>query len=376
MRKVGILVKYNLKRIIVKSPISFILGIIVPVTIALVFTKGFTTTFKSSMNIGVIDRDKSISSEYVTAVLEENSAYKVILYDEYDEGLLQKGKVDVFLDLKNDFEKNLPAKDGIEVLSLEGNTASQSVIMFIQSEVDNLSLLRGSKGDISEYQSEVEKLYDSKLVINESIEKSKFGEYMGVQILVAQILFLMVIKGGTAAEVFFNDRKINIFTRLFTMPIKTIHYYLAALISNVLAILVQSYTTIILAKVILKIDFGVALWELFLLMFIFAIVVVAFTQLIITVCKTPQEVGSLNMNILMVWSLIGGAFVPVQIFPDILNKISFLSPIRWGVEFISKGQEGGNIMIQVLCLGILILFALVIFLSSVYISKRSEKVYA
>lgn len=159
------------------------------------------------------------------------------------------------------------------------------------------------------------------------------------------------------------------------MPIKASYYQLAALLSNALTLIIQSFATIIIAKFLLGIEYGMPIWRVLLLMIIFSLVVVSFTQLLLAVCKTPQEVSSLNMNILMVWSIIGGAFMPVSIFPDILNKISFLSPIRWAVEYVAQGQTSQEFFRGGLSLIIIILFSVVIFLLATYIINRKEKVY-
>lgn len=237
-------------------------------------------------------------------------------------------------------------------------------------------MIKNGCGDNNElFKEEVDSLLNEGIDINKVTKDSDAGKLMAAQMLIAQIGFLMFINGISAAEVFFYDRKINIFTRLFTMPIKTSYYYLAALLSNMLILLLQGYSTLILSKVLLDVDFGMPLWKAFLIVTIFATVIVSFVQLIVTLSKTEQEVGSLSMNICMVFAIIGGSFVPVQIFPDLLNKVSYISPSRWLIEYVTQAQSGNGIVSEMIPVAILILFAAVIFLLSVYLSKRNEKSY-
>ncbi|MEG0297237.1 MAG: ABC transporter permease [Clostridium sp.] len=373
MSKVLILMKYNFKKIVLKGPIAFLMQIIVPVIIALVFMNISFSSFTSSTKIGIVDNDKSTVSNYIISLLESNESYDVSYYDSTDETSLEKNKLTLFIEFDKGFEETLDLK----TTALDTKEESiEGIKLLLKNEVNNIAMIKNGCGDNNElFKEEVDSLLNEGIDINKVTKDSDAGKLMAAQMLIAQIGFLMFINGISAAEVFFYDRKINIFTRLFTMPIKTSYYYLAALLSNMLILLLQGYSTLILSKVLLDVDFGMPLWKAFLIVTIFATVIVSFVQLIVTLSKTEQEVGSLSMNICMVFAIIGGSFVPVQIFPDLLNKVSYISPSRWLIEYVTQAQSGNGIVSEMIPVAILILFAAVIFLLSVYLSKRNEKSY-
>jgi len=373
MKKVFILLKYNLNKIIVKKPIGFIVGILAPVVVALIFMNISFDSFNSKIKVGVVDLDQSKASQFIINHLEENKQYKVTHYDNYEESLIENGKQDTIVEINKSF---LDKVDGVNLNYLDNNALAKGINLSVEGEVNNLLKLKEkANGDDIKFNSLIDEISKSDLEIESLKSTSKTNEYMPIQVMIAQIIFIMFIKGGNAGEIFFHDKEINIFTRLFTMPIKISYYQLAAMLSNVITLIIQSFATIIIGKFILNVNYNMPIWRVLLLMIIFSFVVVSFTQLLLSICKTPQEVSSLNMNILMVWSIIGGAFMPVSLFPDLLNKISFLSPIRWAVEYVAQVQSGGEFFRGGLSLIIILLFSLVLFLLATYISKRKEKVY-
>ena len=374
MKKILILLKYNLNRIIIKNPISFIIGILCPVLVALVFMNLSFDSFSTGVKVGIVDSDQTKSSQFLINTLEENKQYKVTIYDNYEKALIEEKQEDIVVEINKNFLEM--QEDGIISNYLDNNFSVEGINISLEDTVNNIaSLKKSAQGDEVKFNKLIEEINKSDLEIETVKSNDNSGEFMAIQLMIAQILFLMFIKGGNAGEVFFHDKEINIFTRLFTMPIKASYYQIASLLSNTVTLIIQSFATIIIAKLLLRIEYGMSIWRVLLLMIIFSLVVVSFTQLLLTVCKTPQEVSSLNMNILMVWSIIGGAFMPVSIFPDILNKISFLSPIRWAVEYVAQGQSGEGFFRGILSLIIILLFSLVLFLLATYLSKRKEKVY-
>lgn len=374
MKKILILLKYNLNRIIIKNPISFIAGILSPVLIALVFMNFSFDSFRAGVKVGIVDQDQSKSAQVITNLIEENEQYKVTFYDSYEKTLIEEKQEDIVVEIKKNFLER--QEEGIVLNYIGGNSSVEGINYSIEDTVNNLTSLKESaQGNEGGFNNLIEEMNRSDIEIEVVNSNDNSGELMAIQLMIAQVLFLMFIKGGNAGEVFFYDKEINIFTRLFTMPIKASYYQIASMLSNSLTLIIQSFATIIIGKFLLNINYGMPIWRVLLLMIIFSLVVVSFTQLLLSVCKTPQEVSSLNMNILMVWSIIGGAFMPVSIFPDILNKISFISPIRWAVEYVAQGQSGEGVLRGILPLIIIILFSFVLFLLATYINKRKEKVY-
>lgn len=377
MKQVLVLIKHNLNRIIIRNPISFIVSIVAPVAIAVIFINMSSSSFDNRLKIGIVDKDSSKSSEYLINTIEENKNNRISYYDSYDEEILKGKKESIIIEIKDGFEENLAKENMVKTSFLDGHGQGDVINESITSEINNLIKLKAkSNGDEEEYSKLISNQLNYKIGVSvENKDTTKWAE-VGVQVMIAQIIFLMFIRGGSVSEIFFNDKEINIFARLFTMPIKTSHYHLALLGSSIVALNIQSIATILIGKYILNVNFGMPLWRIFLLMFMISTVIISFSQLLTTVCKTPQEVGNINMNILMLWSIIGGAFLPVAFFPEVLNKISFISPIRWAVKYVVDVQGGINILRGFESLSIILLFATVMFLSAVYISNRKEKSYS
>lgn len=84
-----------------------------------------------------------------------------------------------------------------------------------------------------------------------------------------------------------------------------------------------------------------------------------------TFASTHSQAATFGSVMVVILALLGGIFVPVNILPEMLKKITFISPLRWGTDafigMFAKGYSIGKIWPE-LCL-LLGFFALSLLLS-------------
>ena len=76
-----------------------------------------------------------------------------------------------------------------------------------------------------------------------------------------------------------------------------------------------------------------------------------------------------NMLLLMV----GGAFVPLEIMPPLIEKVSYFTPIRWAMESILAIQQGSSFNEIYKYLLIILLLVIVFFVVGAYKTSKEEK---
>ena len=75
----------------------------------------------------------------------------------------------------------------------------------------------------------------------------------------------------------------------------------------------------------------------------------------------------------MAFLMIGGAFVPIEIMPPLIDKISYFTPIRWAMQSITDIQQGYTFTDIYKNIFMIFLFALVFFVIAIYKTSREEK---
>ena len=75
----------------------------------------------------------------------------------------------------------------------------------------------------------------------------------------------------------------------------------------------------------------------------------------------------------MIMVIIGGAFVPIEIFQKAIEKISCFTPVRWAMESIIKIQQGETIFSIYKYLLIILLFAILFLSIGIYKTSKEER---
>lgn len=103
-------------------------------------------------------------------------------------------------------------------------------------------------------------------------------------------------------------------------------------------------------------------------------VAIAFTGIMMMVSvlgKTEQSVSGAGMAIIMLLAMLGGCMIPAMFLPGFLQKISFVSPVRWAIQAIEgaiwREFSWSEMMMP---LSVLIAFGVVFFLIGNQILKR------
>ncbi len=77
----------------------------------------------------------------------------------------------------------------------------------------------------------------------------------------------------------------------------------------------------------------------------------------------------------MLMVMVGGAFVPIDLMPPIIEKIIIFYSCRWAMESIIAIQQGSNLTNIYKYLGIIVLFAVAFFVVGIYKTSKEEKIF-
>lgn len=377
MKNILVLIKNNLKISILKKPIGFIISLIAPVIILFIMLK--LINFNSGyIKIGIINDDKSITSDLILSSIKSYDGFDVIEIKKEDiKNLFAENAINTVIEIEHGFEDDLIKGNTnlIKVTSIENNDISKVIKELINEKMTNINnILMASEGNKDIYYKSLDNYSESQYI---KIQKESLNDlqedYTFSQIFVGFIIMFMLIRGMTTSYRVFNEKEENVYTRIFMAPIKTYEYYVADVISGYLVVLVQVIAGVLGIR-FLGIEFGVGSFELFIILALLGLVSISLGVCCRAFSKNRTEASNIFNFANMIMIMIGGAFVPIDILPPIIEKVSYFTPVRWAMEAIISIQQGSSITDVYRYLAIILLFALTFFSIGIYKTSKEEKI--
>lgn len=370
------LIKNNIRITILHKPLSFILTTCIPVIVLIIASK--VVTYSSSLvNVGVSDADHSMSSEAIIGIIEELEGIKVFHMEADEiEGAFQSNKINVALKIDKGFQEEL-LNAKIENIFVVGNE-SQNVYTLVQSILKNHLLnLRNigkvARGDISEFEISVNNYFETSQYVEKTPLNDKYTEYNNSNIFVGILILFVFFNASSVANVINTDRERNIYSRIFLSDAKVWMYYLSNVLCNLVISVFQIGVSVLGMKYLSNTSIGLSPWNLFIILLCTAVVAISFGTFYVALFE-DSDVSSMVSNLVnLLIIILGGCFIQVELFPDFIDKISYISPARWAMQSILDVQQGVTMNEIQSNLLYLVGLAIVVFIAAILITGRRER---
>lgn len=376
MGNVWVLFKNNIKVSIIKKPVSFFISLFAPLGILFVMTK--ILNFSSGyINIGVIDYDKSPTSKAVIEVINRTEGFNVVNISKDEMGNnFAENSIYGSIEFPLGFEEGILSeeRENIIITSRESEDLDTVLQGIMKPEIININnLARVALGDKGKFYEMVEN-YKNNSVIN--VEKRSLSDlrqdYQISQIFLGFLILFMLIRGSAGVHHYYDEKDENIFSRLFIAPIKSWQYYLADMLSNYMSVLIQGSIGVLWIKIV-GINIGVSDIELLIIVSSIGLVSVTLAMCVRSLLSKSSEFGMAFNFITMILVMVGGCFLPIEMMPNVINKISYFTPVRWAQESLIQLQQGTEIIKVSPYILVILLFALAFFVIGVFKTSTGEK---
>ena len=375
MNKIRILICNNLKLALGRKPLLSILLMIIPVIILVGSSKliNYQITY---INVGIADDDNTYLSNTVKDLLLNIDGTKsfVIKSDEI-EPLFKNNTINVCVQMKEGFEDKIRNGeiDDILVYANEGSNDYKLVSSLLKNHVLNFRNIGRIAGEDPEIFKENIQTYmeNSKLVEVKSLN-DLYSDYNNSNLFIGFLIMLVFFRSAAISNTVNLDKETNVYTRMFTTGVTVGQYYLSNIISNLLVVMMQILIALI-AMPIVNISMGMSLLSAFIILSLVALVAVSFGTLCIAICNETSSASMLANMFILVFVLLGGSFIQVEFFPDLINKISYVSPVRWAIQSVLMLQQGASFRDIYMNLVILLLFAVGFFGIASFITFKKDK---
>ncbi|NLM15054.1 MAG: ABC transporter permease [Clostridiaceae bacterium] len=198
--------------------------------------------------------------------------------------------------------------------------------------------------------------------------RSPGGSLLG---LLPGLISMSVLFGTTSmlAVTMTFERSGRSFERLLLAPISLSTMVLAKIAGTILFGLFNGFVPVIFASFL--IDLYVINWGVVLLAVLMIAITSSLMGLLIAVsAKQVFEAQTFSNFFRFPMLFLCGLFVPISSLPVFLRPVSYCLPITYGTDILRGAIVGTNVLSPVLCFGILLTFAVVLFLLCRYSINR------
>lgn len=347
MKNVFIILKHNLKSIMKNW---FWLVLIFPIVVngflyALInkidknnentFTIRVYTEDKGEVFEKLIPKEKFREIEEISSKEELKN---LVENDEISVGVIINSQ-DIYTDLKNN------KKDTIEILARDGDMKGEQVANIINNSILQLTSFGNNKEEALKAFEEYEKsayTFDYK--------SSKLEENLGYVMVFGMFCMGFVFIAGRGVSPLLKEKEISIDKRILVSKVSKGEYMCGHILGCFLLLMAQSLT-LVSTFYIVNSDFAVSIWWMLVLSIALCFVGVALALFVLSISNNTTTYYSLLSVIVTPMALLSGGFIPLELMPETVQKISLISPLTWvntAFKNILFGESFGIISLNLL----------------------------
>ena len=165
------------------------------------------------------------------------------------------------------------------------------------------------------------------------------------------------------SEMFASERQKGTLRRLLTTPTHQSVYLLGTISGMVVLALIQMTLLIGFSSLALHVNWTSETAGLAVLLLTSTLAAAALGTMLGTFVKTSSQANGLSIMLGMVMALLGGCWYPLELFPQIVQKIVLVLPTTWAMKgFMALLAQGKNLVGILPEAGVLLGFATIFFL--------------
>jgi ABC-2 type transport system permease protein len=340
-------------------PIIFIL----PLIQLLILSNAASFEVKN-IKFSYIDNDHSTQSRNLITKFEASNYFNVLQQfpsKKQADIAMQKGTVDVILEIPIHFERNL-LKDKKSNLSLSINAIDGAA-----AGVTNVYVMQIISGFNQNIQTKLMQYKDADFVQPISIETipsfwyNKTLNYKTFMVPGILVLLVTMLTLFLSSMNIVREKEMGTLEQINVTPIKKHQFIIGKLFPFWVLGLVILTVGLIIAKVIFNVPILGNLFLVYGFTAIYLILILGIGLFISNHTETQQQAMFIAWFFTVIFILMSGLFTPIESMPIWAQKVTLLNPIRYFVEVIRmvmlKGATFSDVKIQ---LGIIFVYAFVI----------------
>ncbi|SMF74586.1 ABC-2 type transport system permease protein [Paenibacillus uliginis N3/975] len=328
------------------------------------------------LRIGVANLDKTQLAEDAVQYLDGLSHIQVQMVDlSALDGEVASGRLEGGVIFEQGFSEGVHSgkPGGLQMVSVDGEQATRHIKGLLAGYVNDLdAIARIAKGDETVFA----ELYNQarsksvslsgEMVDDISADQQKSRQSIGY-LITLMLFFAMSLAGNILRE-----KENRTYFRVLTAPITSRSYYVSNMVVHLFVMAVQVIVTLLVMRFAFRIDGGLPLWQMFVLLVIFALVAISISMVIVASARSTALATAVQSLLIVPTSLMAGCLLPIETMPAWIQKTASFLPQRWLLDTLHSLQQNGISKDVYLNISILLAFTVTFSLLAVYMFERNE----
>lgn len=319
-----------------------ILPVILILVIGLVFGSGFTP------RIGIVILDDSAAAADLTGRLETADGLDVIVIDDEEEARLQvrRNQVDGAMIVPAGYGEVIAsgAPTTLALITAPSSSSFQVQTIVNASVTEHAAALRAGRFAAGVTGTPIPQATELAAAVavdlprvtvatigsNDETDLGQFG--LGA---VNNLVMFVFLTATTSSAALIQARQLGVSRRMFSTPTSAGTIIAGETLGRYLVTLLQGLVIIGIAALAFGVQWGDPLGAA-LLMVTFSLVGTGVGMLIGTTFSNAEQAAGLSVFFSLLLAALGGAMVPLEIFPDTMRQIAHVTPHAWAIDGYSE----------------------------------------
>jgi ABC-2 type transport system permease protein len=290
-----------------------------------------------NIRFSYIDQDHSKASRELISKFQSSNYFSIIenFSSKKEANLqMQKGKVDVILEIPNHFERNI-LTDKKTSLSVSINAIDGAA-----AGIENVYINQIINSYNQKIRSQLYQYNDASFVQPQSIISIPSFWYNNTlnykTLMVPGILVLLVtmLSLFLSAMNIVREKEMGTLEQINVTPIKKHQFIIGKLFPFWVLGLIILTVGLTIAKLVFNIPILGSVWLIYFFTSVYLLVILGIGLLVSNYTETQQQAMFIAWFFMVIFILMSGLFTPIESMPDWAQKITLFNPIRYFVEII------------------------------------------
>ncbi|UNC90729.1 ABC transporter permease [Candidatus Contubernalis alkaliaceticus] len=370
-------ISLNHLKLLSKDKTAYLLLLALPLALTLITGMAFGESGSSKeayiLPLAIVDQDNSDVSEYlIQALTTENTRVQLIEEDSARE-LVKNKEIPAAVIITYGFQKDLQEGRPVEITVLQADLQESPRIVeqLVNNQLFRLKANTAAAeiGQIGQdfsperwiylFEQAADKWHPSPAVHvhmeNISVSRDSdipLGNQQSSPGYVVMFGMMTVIVSGSTTLL--EERRNGTLTRLLSAPVNRFQLLTGKMLGFMVSGIFQMILMITAGQFIFGVNWGQNLPAVILLVAALSFASTGFGMMLASLCRTQSQAESLGVLSVIIMSMLGGAWWPVEILPSYMQILSRLVPSGWAMQgFIDltlRGADLGHIAIPLLAL--------------------------
>lgn len=356
---------------------NLLLVIALPIVGILLSTLIYKGSGDTSVTIGIVNHDieQKVTQDTIDFVAQlEHTEASVIRESEADD-LVVSGELDAVLIFPEGFAKGViqGTPEPVRIESIKGAQVTGYVKSYLNAYVQNISSLGViAGGDAAAFNELYSGYRSSTFQLSTTMVADQSANHDMTNRTIGYLVVFMLFSAVNLSALTIRDRENRTYYRLLSSPITARSYVFSNAIVNIVLMMIQIAATLFVMTRFFHIEPGIPLWQMFLILSLFALVAVSLSQVIVAFSVSTMMANGIQTMVIMPTSLLAGCVFPLSVMPEAIQRIADFLPQYWLLDTFGKLQQGSGLTDVILNVAILLAFALALSLIATYKFARNR----